>query len=1222
MYSFHFNRLKYTLVFGLCFWIGLPSSAQFFRKKLNKQERWQKFIQKHPFNNRTFKNIDEWKSIPKRNRPDLLAEHEFLMTVDPELGKVPYERKIEANRIVDSLLGIRRRTKAAISGLNWLERGPFNIGGRTRAVMFDPNDATGKKVWAGGAGGGLWYTNDITLASPVWNKVNDLWDNIAITTIAYNPANTQEFYVGTGEGWYNADAQRGGGIWATTDGGATWALLLSTVPGAYNSASHFQYINKIVVKNDTTIFAATRGFYTNTGGILLSKNKGLTWTQVLAVSSGGGTLYDHAADIELASNGDIYCSFGVFSSPKVFKSTNAQNGQTGGWTDISTNLGVASTYRIELACAPSNSNVIYAVGQSTAAGNNDISWFKKSSDAGATWTSLSIPRLVDDGTTHFTRAQGWYDLILAVHPTRDTVVYAGGIDIHRTTNSGSTWTGLTHWYGGFSKPYLHADNHAIIFRPTNANEMLFGNDGGIHYSTNSGNISVATPSFSEKNSGYNITQFYACDMLNAKGSHIMLAGAQDNGTQQFYGPSKLARTVDVNGGDGAYCHIDQMNGGAFQTVSYVYNSISQSSDTGNNFNQIVNQTSGYFINPSDYDDIRKILYASAAANALKRVSNIGGAVTNTDLAVSINSGRVTAVKVSPYGDTVYLGTNGGRIYRLNQASTGVRTLTRLDTFTTSAGNVSSIDIGANGSQILISFSNYGVTSVWETTNAGATWRNKEGNLPDIPIRWILYNPNNRNQVLAATEVGVWSTDNFAPGTATVPVWGPSNTSLAHTRATMLQYRSSDGLVLASTHGRGLFSTDIFATDTIADFTYDISQSCTGSATVQFYDASIRPGNSWWWDFNGDGFVDATTQNPSYTYAVPGLYSVKLRINNGTDSIIKRNIILITNSTLAANTSCTVGSNSNLDNGFDIGIFRFSVGNINQISDNNDGIYSDYTCTQSTVFQPNTTYTAKISTGRANPEGAALYIDYNGNNLFDAAELAVTFPSNTAGVRTANFTTPSLSSITLNTPIRMRIISKYNGIPSNACDAGTHGQIEDYTAYMKATFWALNERLSDWKVTCSNNEITLSWKMSHQNLNTMVFIEHSKDAIQFEDLAEIQVNQSSDMKEYIYRYRDMNPYCRLRIVEEDGGVYYSKILKSNCETKAKLSVYPNPTSRIVHIDGVSQGEAVIRNSLGQKVYSFTIRNDHSVIDISKLEKGIYLLDVSTSEIQFLEKIVKY
>ena len=89
-------------------------------------------------------------------------------------------------------------------------------------------------------------------------SADGFWDNIAISCIAFNPANTQEIYVGTGEGWFNADAALGGGIWKSSNGGTTWALLGSTEPGGYVSTSNFHYVNKIAIKSNGTIFAATR----------------------------------------------------------------------------------------------------------------------------------------------------------------------------------------------------------------------------------------------------------------------------------------------------------------------------------------------------------------------------------------------------------------------------------------------------------------------------------------------------------------------------------------------------------------------------------------------------------------------------------------------------------------------------------------------------------------------------------------------------------------------------------------------------------------------------------------------------------------------------------------------------------------------------------------------------------------------------------------------------
>lgn len=1028
-----------VLLFSLLAIIGVKTLKQ--KKHYMKKQQWSELLANHPYNNRPQKSAEEWGKIPKADRPDLAMEQEVLMTMDPALGIVPTERKMLANEKVKTILA----TKGPIAGITWQERGPNNVGGRTRALMFDPNDSNNKKVWAAGVSGGLWYTNDITAGAPTWNLVDGFWSNIVVSCIAYNPNNTNEFYVGTGEGWFNADAQRGGGIWKTTDGGVTWNQLGSTDPSAYNSGSHFQYVNKIVVKDDGTVFAATRGYYSNTGGIMRSTDGGANWTRVL--SQYDGTYYDWGADVEVAANGDLFASMGLASPGQVYKSLDADNGGSGTWTNISSNIAMGNAKRVELACAPSNEDVIYAVAQG-GSGDQDVEWIKKSTNGGANWTSLSIPLMADGSGDYYTRGQAFYDLILAVHPTNENLVIAGGIDLHRTTNGGTNWNPISHWYGGFSLPEVHADQHAIHFRPGASDEVIFGNDGGFFYSTNAGDVS-ATPSFTSKNIGYNVTQFYACAAKNEINSNYFLAGAQDNGSQKFTLP-QIGSTTEVTGGDGAFCHIDQLNPD-IQMTAYTNNNIYRSLDGGNSFPSLISESSGWFINPSDYDSQRKILYLAAGDDQLKRISGMDGTTTNTNIGISVGTAQVSALKVSPYNDVVFIGIENGRVYKLSNASTGSTSLSRIDNGTTpilTAGYVSCIEVGANDNQLIVTFSNYGVTSIWETTDGGTNWYSKEGNLPDMPVRWALYNPDNRDQVLLATEVGVWSTDNFGTGTSSTPVWGVSSTDLAYTRCTMLKYRAADKMVVVSTHGRGLFTSDIFTGSSVADFVADQYVSCTGSLTVQFTDGSTKPEGSWAWDVDNDGTTDYTTQNPTHTYNSPGLYSVKLTINSGADEIIKDDIILVMVSEPTVSTGCSLSDNSNDSNGFGIGISNFTLNTINNTSSYNDGYYLNYVCTDWTQLELNTTYDVTITTGTANNEGAKVYIDYNDNGTFEESEAVVSFPANKDGTRTLSFTTPA-SGVIFDDGLRLRVLSKFGSIPSNACDISTYGQAEDYTVYFKS-----------------------------------------------------------------------------------------------------------------------------------------------------------------------------
>lgn len=114
-------------------------------------------------------------------------------------------------------------------------------------------------------------------------------------------------------------------------------------------------------------------------------------------------------------------------------------------------------------------------------------------------------------------------------------------------------------------------------------------------------------------------------------------------------------------------------------------------------------------------------------------------------------------------------------------------------------NISSIDIGLSEDEIFVTFSNYGVSSLWLSSDGGSSWTEKEANLPDMPVRWGLLHPDDSNSALIATEIGVWETSNLLSENTS---WSPSSSGLANVRVDMLSM--SDNMVVAATHGRGLF----------------------------------------------------------------------------------------------------------------------------------------------------------------------------------------------------------------------------------------------------------------------------------------------------------------------------------------------------------------------------------------------------------------------------------
>lgn len=825
---------------------------------LGHQKRYEKY--KHL-------SYNQIKELPKYDRPDLAALHEFAMTADPKLGYPPVSRKLDAYYQIKKILQHKQRQKA-IAGVNWIERGPNNYAGRTRAIMFDPNDATAKKVWAGSIGGGLWVNNDVTKLNSTWTPVNDFLPNIAISTLAYDPNNKQTFYMGTGLGF--TSVIRGAGIWKSTDGGANWSQISST------NNSDFHFVQKIVVTSTSTILAATGV------GLMRSTDGGTTWTKVLN---------QFAADIEIASDGVIYASQGQSLPNQIAGSVHKSIDDGQNWSDITPKTG---GFRIEIAVAPSNPNILYAVADAATGGNTDVAWFVKSINGGATWSDVTLPLYRENdgkiGTHHYTRGQAFFNLILSVHPQNPDIVLAGGIDMNRSVDGGATWAPITDWRGTSYGPYSHADHHNIIFRPGYDDQIINGTDGGVFLCRD---ISATLPFFEDRNLGYNVTTFYSVSMANEANSNYILAGAQDNGSIRI-NDVKVGLGRTYTGGDGMSVFVDQDNTD-INITSFTFNSYLLTTNRGKNFVQLSNSKDGRFVNPAEYDSDANILYAAGDNNVLKRMKNIGATTPGSPETLTFNFGntQITTIKASPHtANRLFVGVevSGGeaRLFRIDNADgTNPSVSDITGTYTGNHGSwVSSIDVGASDNQLIATFSNYGVKSVYETTDGGTKWTDKSGNLPDMPIRGALYNPDDIKQVLLATEMGVWSTDDLSIAS---PVWEPTNTNLANVRCDMLRYRTSDKMVAVATYGRGVFTTNVFATAASADFSTKQTVAYVG-VPVKFTDNSHKA-TTWSWNF-GDGSATATTQNPSHTYTTAGTYTVSLSINSNASTKSRTNYITV------------------------------------------------------------------------------------------------------------------------------------------------------------------------------------------------------------------------------------------------------------------------------------------------------------------------------------------
>lgn len=805
------------------------------------REKHQSFLENSHYKKTRHLSKEERKSLGLP--PNAYNEQVWELTMDPNTGRPMPER---VDKLQKELRETRRNTRGG-GGDNfspWVERGPNNIGGRTRGIMFDPNDSDNNRVFAGGVSGGLWVNEDITDSNSSWTLVPGIGANIKVTVIIYDPNDTNTFYIGSGESYTSGDAI-GRGIWKSTDGGVSWTNIF----GGFDSSDGGQLVNGIFYVNDmiarnvggsTELFASIAGaFFADSEGSLnqflglqeqglyKSTDDGANWSKITLNESNGSP--SNPNDLELDLNNNVWLtttrsSFGP-NGGKIFRSTDG--------TNFSLMHTIAGASRTELEPSSLDANKFWVAANVPTSVNQADLFF--TDDAFANVSTLSEPNDVDNeiSSSDYTRGQAFYNLPIEVDENDN--LYVGGIDLFRSTNEGASWTQISKWsnnnaLAGLNVPLVHADHHAIVFRPGsgNGNQAVFGNDGGIYYSPDV-TVGATSLNITSRNKDYNVTQFYYGSIGPSTSNEILFGGTQDNGTL-----TSQNSTAGVNGfnnyfaffsGDGSYSEVDRDGGlsgfgnGEYMIVGSVYvnyrvasQDVSSENDAFNNGYDIHTSGSGEgdFINVAELDHVGNILYANSTTSSTNRFSrfNLGaGSAGETILSNSLLTGEPSAFKVSPFDNTVLLvGTKNNRLLKVASADASP-TWSNL-TGPSFTGSISDIEYGQSDQEIFVTIHNYGVTSIWFTNDEGATWSSIEGDLPDMPVKCILQNPLLPNEVIIGTELGVWRTADY---TATNVEWTQSYNGMSDATVLDLDLRSADNAILATTHGRGLF-TSVFTTD--------------------------------------------------------------------------------------------------------------------------------------------------------------------------------------------------------------------------------------------------------------------------------------------------------------------------------------------------------------------------------------------------------------------------
>ena len=689
-------------------------------------------------------------------------------------------------------------------GSGWTALGPGNVGGRTRAIVAHPT--TPDVMWAASAGGGVWRTSD---AGVSWQPVDDFMANLATCCLVMDPTDPNIIYAGTGEGFSNADAIRGAGIFRTTDGTA-WQQLPAT------ATVEFQFVNRLAISSDGAILLAA-----TPGGLFRSTDPARsTWTRVLNEGLGDvdfhPTLATHAVAGGL-DNGTAYFS--------------TDGGAT--WTEA-THSGLWSQ-RVEVTYARQDPNVVYA---SVNVNKGEI-W--RSTNGGQSYAKRGSRR-ADGQAARYLGDQGWYDnVIWAGDPTNSNFVVVGGTDLWRSTNGGDTLVDFSTWWDPRS---AHADHHCITAHPgfngTTNRRVFFGCDGGVFTAADVRTVGndADLPRISgweELVNTYSVTQFYGGAGNTTSG--VIVGGTQDNGSVAFDPSDGSEQWRAFFGGDGGWCAADPSDPKVFYG-EYVFLNIHRNTDgattddldgdryiSGQFWNTTQNMwdwkaipfsipdarnRQALFIAPFilDPNEPNRLL---AGGLSLWRTNDAKTPNTQTSgpswEAIKPSAGqRISAIAVAKGdSDVIWVGHTDGQVFKTTNGTGPTPIWQRVDhtgsSPMTPARYCTNVTIDPKDSDVVyVTFGGYVSGNVWKTTDAGATWTNLGATLPDAPIRALAIHPRKSDFLYLGTEVGVFASEDAGA------TWSPTNEGPTNCSVDDLFWMGET--LVSATHGRGMFQIDL------------------------------------------------------------------------------------------------------------------------------------------------------------------------------------------------------------------------------------------------------------------------------------------------------------------------------------------------------------------------------------------------------------------------------